>query len=344
MKHSTRIIPLRRWLSALALLVLAAIMTPAAWAAPSCSAPNVPLTLANATVPLGASVGTTFGSPVSGSVTFTCSGLPSGYTRFAPQMYGLTAGQLSPATLPSGKGITSITYATNVAGVGVQLTMSPGMASYDVTPGDQQSGAYVLGYVNGSSGSLSVSYTAQLIVTGTVAAGTINAITMGKYEWYIYAYNSSQTLGTSLTLTSGTQISIASCSVATASQSFTVTLPTLSTKALTGLGATAGQTPFNINLNCQASVNVSVTMASTAASSSVAGLINPTTGSGYASNIGVQLLDQNSNPIPWNKAVSYGQVAIGPVSLPFFARYYQTAATNGAGKVAGTATFTMTYQ
>ncbi|WP_430392295.1 fimbrial protein [Dyella sp. 20L07] len=335
----------RRRFAIWVLALLAMVLTPAAWAAGSCSAPNVPLTLASASVPQNATVGTTFGTATTGSVTFSCNGLPSGYTRFSAQMYGLTAGQLVPAQLPSGTNITSITYASGVAGVGIQLTMNGGMRSYDVTPGDQQSGAYVIGYAVGNNSSVTVNYTAQLIVTGTVAAGTISGLTLGKYEWYIYGNNISQVLGTSLTITGGTQISLAGCSVTTASQAFTVTLPTLSSTAFAGIGTKAGRTAFNIFLNCPASANVSVTMTSPGQSSTIAGLINPTTGTGYATNVGVQLLDQNTNAIPWGTAVSYGKVTAGTnIPLQFYAQYYQTAATIGAGKVTGTATFTMTYQ
>lgn len=343
MKHSILFVARQRRLIGWLFALWVAVLAPAAWAAPSCSAPSVPLTIASVSVPSNASVGTLLGTPATGSVTFTCSGLPSGYTRFGAQMYGLTASQLVPATLPSGTNITTITYASGVAGIGIQLTMTPGMRSYDVNPGDQQPGAFVIGYVTGSSGSVSVSYTAQLVVTGTVSAGTIGGLTLGKFEWYIYAYNASQTLGTSLTIASGTQISLASCSVTTASQNLTVTLPTLSTTALTGNAATAGRTPFNINLTCQSSVNVSITLTSTN-QSTIAGVIKPTTGTGYASNIGVQLLDIKMNGIPWGTALSVGKVAAGSVALPFYAQYYQTAATNSPGKVTGTATFTMTYQ
>ena len=345
MMFSIRLASGPRRLLAWSFALLAVILAPAAWAAPSCSAPNVPITISSASVPQNATVGTTFGTAATGSVTFSCSGLPSGYTRFAAQMYGLTAGQLVPAQLPSGTNITTITYASGVAGVGIQLTMNGGMRSYDVLPNDQQSGAYVIGYAVGSTSSVTVNYSAQLIVTGSVAAGTIAGLTLGKYEWYVYGYNISQQLGTSLTITGGTQISLAGCSVTTASQAFTVTLPTLSATAFSGKGTKAGRTAFNIFLNCPASANVSVTMTSPGQSSTIAGLINPTTGTGYATNVGVQLLDRNTNAIPWGTAVSYGSVAAGTsVPLQFYAQYYETAAGIGAGKVTGTATFTMTYQ
>ncbi|WP_114239620.1 fimbrial protein [Dyella sp. C9] len=326
------------------LLLLSMMFAPMARAAsPTCSANSLALTIPAATVPSGAAVGTTFGSPQTGTVTFTCSGLPNGYSRFAAQMYGLTASQFTTGQLPSGTGITSVIYTTNVTGVGVQLTMNPGMSSYDVTPGDQQSGAYIAGYVNGSSGSLAISYTAQLIVTGTVSAGTISSITFGKYEWYIYGYNISQTLSKSLTLNSGTVISLPTCTVNSASQNLTVTLPSVSTSAFTGVGSTAGTTAFSIGLSCpNGANNVSVTLTGTNPSSTANGVLLPT--SGGAGGVGVQVLNQSGTAITWGTAISFGKAAAGNVTLPFFARYYQTTSPVSAGKVSGTATFTMSYQ
>jgi type 1 fimbria pilin len=342
MKFPTR--PSVRRLLTWGFALWAAILAPVLWAAPTCSAPNVPLTLPSATVPFGAAVGTTFGSTTTGSVTFTCSGLPTGYTRFAAQMYGLTATQLYPATLPTGTNITTITYATNVTGVGVQLTMSPGMRSYDVLPGDQQSGAYIAGYVTASSGSLTVSYTAQFIVTGTATAGTVNALTMGKYEWYIYGYNTSQTLGTSLTLNGGSQITLSACTVNTASQNMTVTLPTIATRALASVGATAGRTPFSIGLTCPGTgANVYITMATTNAQSGATGVVAPTTGTGYAANVGVQVLNGQQTAITFGTAQSVG-VSASSMTIPYYAQYYETASPVSSGNVAATVTFTLSYQ
>jgi type 1 fimbria pilin len=133
------------------------------------------------------------------------------------------------------------------------------------------------------------------------------------------------------------------CNVDAGSVNTVVTLPTIGTSSLTGTNSTSSATPFGITLNCQAGANVSITMTSTR-QWSTNGVIRPTTGGGYASNVGVQLLDGNQNPIQWNAAQTIGSVSNGPITIPYYAQYYQTAATVGAGKVTGQATFTVNYQ
>jgi type 1 fimbria pilin len=230
-----------------------------------------------------------------------------------------------------------------VPGIGLQLTINPAMRGFDVNPGDQQAGAYVSGYITGTSGSLVVTYTAQLVVTGTVTPGTVGALTLFNYEWYIFGDTNSVSLGTHMTLNSGTQVTLQGCTVNTSSQNFTVTLPTISTHGFTATGSTAGETGFNINLACQTGTTVFVTMA-TANANATAGVINPTTGTGFATNVGVQLLNGSQTPITFNTAQNVGASPNGTLAVPYFARYYQTGTTVTAGQVSATATFTMSYQ
>jgi type 1 fimbria pilin len=349
-----------RALAMLVFAIMALTLASRASAAPTCSGGSTALTLSAVTVTHDTAVGTLLGTPATGTATFTCSGYPSGFTpppstgtRFAIQIYGLTASQFTSGTLPpaSSTNITTVTFATNVTGIGLQLTMSPGMRGYDVSSGDQQSGSYIVGYVTGTSGSLSVNYTAQLIVTGAVTPGTVNATTLFNYEWYIYAYNDSQTMGTSLT-NSSAQVSLQGCTVNTASQAFAVTLPTVGNTAFTGVGSSAGMTPFNIGLACQAGTTVSITMSTASPNGTYAGVVQPTTGSGYAGNIGVQVLYGGNNvsgastpkAVTFNSAQTLGASPSGSLSLQYYAQYFQTGTPVSAGNVSATVTFTMSYQ
>lgn len=334
--------------SLLALLLLL-VAVPAAWAQ-SCSGGQVSLSIPNAYVPKSATVGTLIGSPVNATATFSCSGLPSSGKRFAIQIFNLKASQLYPATLPSANStnITSLTFATNVPGIGVQLTMSPAMRGYDVNPGDQQSGAYVIGYITGTSGSVSVNYTAQLVVTGTVGAGTISKTTLLNYEWYIYGVNNSASLGTTFDITAGTVVAQPSCSVDPSYTNFAVQLPPITAQSLPTKGSTTGDTGFGILLNCTPGAAVTIRFDPQTGNNNglPAGTLPTSTGGNYASNVLIQLLKSDDSTImPISQAVPLTGFTTpnGPLTLQFYARYYSNAGSVGSGDVKGVATFTLTY-
>jgi type 1 fimbria pilin len=355
-----------RRLTWLMLALVALGVAPEVWAAnPTCSGGNLALSLPNVTVTHNTPVGTLLGSPTTGTASFTCSNLPttkanSPTLEAGIQIFNLQASQLFPATLPSttSTNINTVTFATTVTGIALQLTISPAMRGYDQNPGDQQPNAYMVGYVGEPGGTLTVSYAAQLIVTGAVTPGTISALTLLNYEWYIYGCancngaSTSASLGTHLTINGGTTVSLQGCTVNTSSAAFTVTLPTVASSALRTTGSTAGETPFNINLSCQTGTTVLITMSAANANATNAGVINPTTGTGFATNVGVQLLyagtDVNGSvtpaPVTFNTAQSLGASPSGSMAIQYHARYFATGTPVAGGNVAATATFTMSYQ
>jgi type 1 fimbria pilin len=359
--------PLR--LAALLLLTLCGFlgMAPAALAAanPSCNGgPSGSLTMPSVTVPSNTPVGTLLGNPVTVTATFNCTGVPNvpaangGTNAAGIQVFNVSASQFYPQQLPpaSSTNITVLTYATSVAGVGLQVTISPGMSGYDVTPGDQQSGAYMVGDVPAPSGSMSVTYTAQLIVIGnnggSVGYGTIQGATLLNYYWYVRGCQSvsggcngkqvSTSLGTTLSLNGGAVVAAPTCSINAGSAAQVITLPAISTATLTAKGSTSGLTAFSIGLTCQAGVNATIAWTSSQ-STTTAGLM---TSSGTAANVGVQLLDQNQNPLAWSTATTVaGASAGGVVTLPYYAQYYRSGTgTVTVGTVASKATFTVNYQ
>jgi type 1 fimbria pilin len=125
-----------------------------------------------------------------------------------------------------------------------------------------------------------------------------------------------------------------------------VTLPTVMASNFSGPNSTAGQTGFDVKLTCSASTNLSITLATSSPATGVSGtgVIAPTSGSGMAQGIGVQIRDGNGNPISFNTAIPAGTTSSGPYAIPFQARYYQTAAVISGGNVSATATYTLTYQ
>ncbi|HEY5852007.1 MAG TPA: fimbrial protein [Lysobacter sp.] len=287
---------------------------------------------------------------------FNCTNIPSG----APgQDLNIQAGDLA-ARDPSDTGANGILFDTSVPGIALKLTASPDQAKaqtclrcgpastagFEIGPFPQNS-CTGSGNNRRCSGSVTEAFTAQLVKTGTVTPGTLSGLQLMRFYWYEYGYTStSGPMGTTLTVNGGTQVGLVGCSVDTGSQNLTVTLPTVTTAALTSLGATAGRTRFNLNLTCQAGTTASISFATTSAFSIPNGVIAPTTGTGMATGIGIQLINGASTaPVPFNAAQTLGATPNGSWAVPFHAQYYRTVSTAiTGGTVRGTLTFTLTYQ
>lgn len=351
----------------LALTMLAGWAPVALAASTTCTSPGGTLSLPSVTVPQNPAVGSLLGTPVSTTVTFTCSNLPY-QAPTAPDNYSLTAtiqaGNLAAADATDNpNGTNGIIFATNLPGIALKLTASPVQASdrawvrggpgnsRGFEPGSVTAPAsdwkciqsWIFGctqYGGTYTGSVGETFTAQLIVTGPVTTGTISAINLMQFNWYIYGISPSQGYFATLKLNS-TTVKAPACSVAV--DPTVVTLPTAFASAFTVTGSTAGQTPFNVQLACSSGVMVAVTLATGNPQSGTTSVIAPTTGN--AQNVGVQILDKSGNPITFGNVVSADTTTTtsGTNNLAFYARYYQTGSPVGGGKVSATATYTLTY-
>ncbi len=341
--------PLMRTLCRLGCLLMLALglgwMPGKAAAAVNCSSSSQSVTLPNVSVSPSTPVGTLLGSPQTVTMSYSCSGLPYDNSTQGQTVTIQAGGTLAPLDSTNNPNGPGITFKTNVAGIALRVTASPVQASSNscLRCGPGSSAGFEDGTITYPSSGTSESFTLQLIKTGPVTPGTITGINLIPFWWYIYGKTNSVSLNANLILNGGTQVSLLACSVNTDSQNLTVTLPTVSTGALATSGATAGRTPFKINLTCQSGLTVSITM-STANPASATGVIAPTTGSSYAKNVGVQVLNSGGTPVTFNSAQTVGASPNGTLTIPFFAQYYATAAPTGSGQVAGTATFTMSYQ
>lgn len=142
-------------------------------------------------------------------------------------------------------------------------------------------------------------------------------------------------------------IQIPTCTVSTASANELVTLPTIGTLPLSGIGSSAGQTHFSLQLTqCADALDVYVTL-NTATPEGTAGVIAPTTGAGYATGVGVQLLKADAvTPVSFGTPLLTGstQGSNSSYVIGLFARYYQTSTSITPGMVNAIATFTIGYQ
>lgn len=305
------------------------------------------ITLADVSVAAGVAVGAPIGSPASTTVNFRCTSVPA--SPKGDNLF-LQAGNLA-ALDPLDTKANGIIYATNVPGVAVKITGSPTQASSDSCHrcGPGAGPGFEMGPVTGSGSTRNYSntFTAQLIKTGPITPGSINSISLMQFTAYEYGYTPSDPyMSTALVLTSGTDVTVKSCSVNSDSTNMTVTLPTiLRTQLGSAVGSTAGRTRFTINLTCETGATASVQMNSGNLATASLGLLSNTTGTGRATNVGVQVLKEDTNPMPFNSTQPLGATPNGQWRVPFYVQYYRTSTnTIGIGTVSTSATFTLTYQ
>ena len=197
----------------------------------------------------------------------------------------------------------------------------------------------VLNSSNASKVTVSLQFTAQLYVTGTVTGGGTTSLTnlITSFENYSYGTTDSSSTYGSLTMTP-VVVTRSSC----AGASPTVTLPPVFTSALNASGATAGQTPFSLNITgCPNGTKLDISFSGTQAGTSTS--VAQSTGS--ATNVGVQLLTSAKAAVDITGTVtsSLGTAATGgSLSVPYYAQYYATGQAT-SGTVAAAVTYTLTY-
>jgi type 1 fimbria pilin len=224
----------------------------------------------------------------------------------------------------------NVTYETGIPGIGYRITLS---------------GAYLAPYSVGQSLPVSQktfvneTYSLELSKTGPIASGSVLAAgQLASWQWN--GPNGSSLMPETFQLGNSITFTTPSCTIAT--NPINVTLPAVTTGAFGGVGATSGKTPFQITLNCPTGTAVTHITMHTAAPDSQPGVVKPA-GAGYAAGIGVQVLEGNSSPV-----VFENQTMVSPpdatTAIPYFAQYFQTAATVTGGPVKATVTFNIFYQ
>ena len=339
-----RVRSLMRLLALLAIVAgLAALPWSAKAAVSTCTTSSATtFNMGNITVPPNAAVGTLLGSQVQLSVRFDCSNIP-GTNNGGNSLY-VQAGDLAPrdATDTQSGGII---FATNVPGIGFRVTGSPIQAKSEacLRCGPGSTPGFEIGPVPRNNGRYTEAFTGRFIKTGPVAAGVITSIDLMRFYWYEYGFTpSSGPMSSVLRLNGGTSVSVTGCTVDAGSKNLAVTLPNVRTTDLASIGATAQRTRFDIRLTCQAGVTALMTM-TTDNPAAATGVVAPTVGLGYATNVGVQLLDGSLAPIDFDTTRTLGTTPNGAWALAHYAQYYRTASPIGPGAVAATVTFTLTY-
>lgn len=144
------------------------------------------------------------------------------------------------------------------------------------------------------------------------------------------------------------------CTISTPSgKDFIVTLPTVSSSTLGAVSATAGRTPFAINLTKCSKGQVATYFEPGATVDFKTGRLNNQTKTNAANNVQIQLLGSNNQFLPILAATNNGAqtnsqwVVVAndgdSADLNYYAEYYATAAA-GAGDVTSNVQYTIIYQ
>jgi type 1 fimbria pilin len=182
----------------------------------------------------------------------------------------------------------------------------------------------------------------QLVVTGPLVAGSYSTSGIPGITVIYSPATTNQILISNATITITSQ----GCTVG--NNDIIVPLPTQSVTSMTAIGQTTGNTGFQISLQCDPGIKIAYEIDGTP-DANVANVLANATGTGYATGVGVQLL-QGTTPVTLNTlSGTYAQTPAGgttqtTVDIPFIARYYRTATPMTAGTVKATATFQMNYQ
>ncbi|MGE8441400.1 MAG: fimbrial protein [Comamonas testosteroni] len=142
-----------------------------------------------------------------------------------------------------------------------------------------------------------------------------------------------------------------SCVLGTTATNVTVKLPPVDKDLLSAAQSNAGRGGFSLSVTgCSNGVKVSAAFVPNSHVDANGNLKNSATDD-PASNVQVQVLDQNHNVININTDNADSQKARGvnvsgtePVNLQYYLQYYSQAGGASAGAVAATANFQLTYE
>ncbi|GAB1437499.1 fimbrial protein [Providencia sp.] len=238
---------------------------------------------------------------------------------------------------------------TNVPGIGLRFIREADGGKIKITyPGH---------YTVPGSGPKNVvlagsTFTIQVIkIADKTGSGSIY---QGEYTRYGYLPDSlSPALITRLTADAITIVS-PSCKV-TSGVNQNVIMKSVKKSDFAGLGSTAGQTPFAINMLCGGGVNVSNTSniymsfngelaPNTNKAQGV--LENSSTELQAADGVGVQVLTSEDKPLEWDKKYLIGSVGIlqeKTINLNYIAKYYQYKKEISPGKIQAKMIFNISY-
>lgn len=241
-------------------------------------------------------------------------------------------------------------FTTNVTGIGIRLSRFIPDGGADSTGGATGTIVYYPHTQHFSAGATAKFYANSYFRVELIKIGPVTGngpLSSGTYT--TYSGDDVKPLITTVLSGNGITIITPSCTVGTGSRNISVPLGNVALSRFGGMGTTAGDKPFKIQLNCQPGQNaqnlVYLRMDATQdPATSAPGVLKITGGTDIAGGVGIQVLDKDATPVPFGDDVLVGPSKDGAYVLPYTARYYQTASTVTPGRADGTATFTLSYK
>lgn len=244
----------------------------------------------------------------------------------------------------------SVTYPTNISGVGIRIYYYSN-AAYQSEPTSPEQTAITMDF------KLSCGYSCyyqnrnaeikvELVKTGTVSAVTGGALTFTK-SYFMVADNLLSDDHTPLDLADlaiTATITANTCDVAASSPS-RGDLEPMSASELKHKGATGGDTPFNIQLNCSGQTDVNILLDGQEDPDAIGeGVLAINDNSQSAKGVGLQLL-YHEQSVSFEKQFSVGSSTKGLFTIPLVARYYRTSAMQvRGGDVSASLIYNLTYK
>jgi type 1 fimbria pilin len=285
-----------------------------------------------------------------GTVIATSSPTPTGSAPVYDCAGNVPDGIVNNVGATPGAGVT--TFPTGIPGISYQIVRTNTLVSWP--NGNLNTGLQGCNYFAAfgwfcpqgtTQTTFSVNTQLQLVVTGAFTDSTIPSGILGYWQFQTLANGGGTSTAQIVAFNLNNPVNIVvnpACSITT--NPVNVTLPAISTSALASIGATAGTTPFAIALNCPggaSGASLSVQLDYNGTASGIQGVLTPTGGS--STGVGVQLLNQSSNPVTFGTPQKVGTISTGDTNVSFFARYYRTG-TVTPGTLQASATFTLLYQ
>ncbi|MGO4393822.1 fimbrial protein [Variovorax sp. M-6] len=232
-------------------------------------------------------------------------------------------------------------FSTAVTGVGIRLSRVISSTNTVYYPHVLPISTSTTVLVNYSQFKVELFKTGPATGNGPLAAGT--------YTRYYGDGDPSMSAITTFLNGNGITIITPSCTVDTGSRNISVPLGKVARSRFEGVGTTAGDKPFKIQLNCQPGQNAQNFIylrmdAQQDPATTAPGVLKITGGTGIAGGVGIQVLDAKAAPVTFGGEVLVGPSKDGAYVLPYTARYYQTGSAVTAGRADGTATFTLSYK
>lgn len=239
-------------------------------------------------------------------------------------------------------------YSTNVPGVGYRVQVMGGRESatgalpFEFSVDGTTPGATTSNYRGWVQFNFDLIKTAKRVGNGLLTPGLYgHAIVANKPQDYYFRI-----------ILNGGKIVAPSCTVTEPSRKLLVPMGRVPIRDLTGgIGTVARDTPFNIEVACQAAPGsvqstVSMTMDPTNATTlpGVLGINEAGSAGTTASGVGIQVLDAQRRPVEFGKAMRVGESKDFTYAVPFVARYMRTSGELKPGIANGTATITLTHQ